>query len=210
MAVNEGVDFNFIWQAVLIIVAGIVLLHISGRKSISQMTIGQTVLMVAVGTLLIQPVVSKNLWHTLLTALVLVLTLLVIEYLSLKINVFERLARGSSRVIIENGILKLQTMKKLRMTVDELEMHLRQKGIDKAEDVKYATIEMSGQLGYSLIDRKKYATKEDIDRIQLTLEEMSRQLNLHLASEQSPPPIPETTNLFSEIVEGHSHPVQSV
>ncbi|SKB06109.1 Protein of unknown function [Sporosarcina newyorkensis] len=207
MAVNEGVDFNFIWQAVLIIVAGIVLLHISGRKSISQMTIGQTVLMVAVGTLLIQPVVSKNLWHTLLTALVLVLTLLVIEYLSLKINVFERLARGSSRVIIENGILKLQTMKKLRMTVDELEMHLRQKGIDKAEDVKYATIEMSGQLGYSLIDRKKYATKEDIDRIQLTLEEMSRQLNLHLASEQSPPPIPETTNLFSEIVEGHSHPV---
>lgn len=164
--------------------------------------------MVAVGTLLIQPVVSKNLWHTLLTALVLVFTLLVIEYLSLKINVFERLARGSSRVIIENGILKLQTMKKLRMTVDELEMHLRQKGIDKAEDVKYATIEMSGQLGYSLIDRKKYATKEDIDRIQLTLEEMSRQLNLHLASEQSPPPIPETTNLFSEIVEGHSHPVQ--
>ena len=46
-------DLDSIWKAVLIIVSGIVLLHISGRKSISQMTVGQTVLMIAVGTLLI-------------------------------------------------------------------------------------------------------------------------------------------------------------
>ncbi|WP_301110154.1 DUF421 domain-containing protein [Sporosarcina sp.] len=192
-------DFNSIWEAVLIIIAGIVLLHISGRKSISQMTVGQTVLMIAVGTLLIQPVASKSLWQTLLLSLVLVLTLLSFELIALKWNFFEGLVRGSSKVVVQDGVLNIRNMRKLRLTVDELEMHLRQSGIEKIDDIKWATIETSGQLGYSLIDRKKYATKEDIDRIQLSLEEMSRQLQIPLNSEPKPLPIPEQSNLFTEI-----------
>ncbi|ARJ38896.1 DUF421 domain-containing protein [Sporosarcina sp. P21c] len=192
-------EFDSIWKAVLIIVAGIVLLHISGRKSISQMTIGQTVLMIAVGTLLIQPVASKNLWQTLFLSLILVLTLFIFELLALKWNFFEGILRGRSKVVIENGILKISTMKKLRLTVDELEMHLRQSGIERIDDVKWATIEMSGQLGYVLIDRKKYATKEDIARLQLMLEDMSKQLELTIPSTFKTTPIIENSNLFTEI-----------
>ncbi|PIC64226.1 DUF421 domain-containing protein [Sporosarcina sp. P13] len=192
-------DFNSIWQAVLIIGAGIVLLHISGRKSISQMTVGQTVLMIAVGTLLIQPVASKNIWQTLLLSLVLVLTLILFEIVALKWDFFEGLVRGRSVVVIENGVLKKDNMKKLRLTVDEIEMHLRQSGIANIDDVKYATIEISGQLGFLLIDRKQFATKEDIDRIQLTLKKISEQLQLENNFEQKPLPVPEQVNLFTEI-----------
>ncbi|ARK21616.1 DUF421 domain-containing protein [Sporosarcina sp. P26b] len=192
-------DFDSIWKAVLIIVTGILLLHISGRKSISQMTIGQTVLMIAVGTLLIQPVASKNLWQTLLLSFILVLTLFFFELLALKWNSFEGLLRGRSKVVIENGILKVSTMKKLRLTVDELEMHLRQNSIERIDDVKWATIEMSGQLGYVLVDRKQYATKEDIARLQLTLEEMSSQLNLDHPITKETKPIIESSTLFTEI-----------
>lgn len=192
-------EFDSIWKAVLIIVAGIVLLHISGRKSISQMTIGQTVLMIAVGTLLIQPVANKNLWQTLLLSFILVLTLFLFELLALKWNFFEGVLRGRSKVVIENGILKISTMKKLRLTVDELEMHLRQSGIERIDDVKWATIEMSGQLGYVLIDRKQYATKEDIARIQLTLEQMSNKLELDIPFTPKTTPITNSSNLFTEI-----------
>lgn len=192
-------ELDSIWKAVLIIVAGIVLLHISGRKSISQLTIGQTVLMIAVGTLLIQPVASKNLWQTLFLSFVLVLTLFLFELFALKWNFFEGILRGRSKVVIENGILKISTMKKLRLTVDELEMHLRQSGIERIDDVKWATIEMSGQLGYVLIDRKQYATKEDIARLQLMLEEMSKQLELTIPFVTKTTPIVENSNLFTEI-----------
>jgi len=192
-------DFDSIWKVVLIIVTGIVLLHISGRKSISQMTIGQTVLMIAVGTLLIQPVASKNLWQTLLLSLILVLTLFLFELLALKWNSFEGLLRGRSKVVIENGILKVSTMKKLRLTVDELEMHLRQNSIERIDDVKWATIEMSGQLGYVLVDRKQYATKEDIARLQLTLEEMSHQLKIIPSTPPDTKPFIESSTLFTEI-----------
>ncbi|GKV63898.1 MULTISPECIES: DUF421 domain-containing protein [unclassified Sporosarcina] len=192
-------DFNSIWEAVLIIIAGIVLLHISGRKSISQMTVGQTVLMIAVGTLLIQPVASNNLWQTLLLSLILVVTLLLFELISLKWNFFEGLVRGRSKIVVENGVLNIRNMRKLRLTVDELEMHLRQNSIAKIDDIKWATMEMSGQLGYLLIERKQYATKEDIDRLQLSLEEMSRQLNLQLSAIPKPLPVAEEENLFTEI-----------
>ncbi|WP_228551086.1 YetF domain-containing protein [Sporosarcina cascadiensis] len=129
-------------------------------------------------------------------ALVLVLTLLVFEYLSMKVNIFERLTRGTSKVVIENDTLKLQNKKKLRLTVDELEMHLRPKSIEEIDNVKWATIEMSGHLGYSLIDR-----------IQLTLQEMSKQLELHVTFKKELQPLLAATNLFSEIEEGHSPPV---
>ncbi|WP_313236767.1 DUF421 domain-containing protein [Sporosarcina ureae] len=192
-------EFDSIWKAVLIIVAGIVLLHISGRKSISQMTVGQTVLMIAVGTLLIQPVANKNLWQTLFLSFILVLTLFFFELFALKWNFFEGILRGRSKIVIENGILKKSTMKKLRLTVDELEMHLRQNGIERIDDVKWATIEMSGQLGYVLIDRKQYATKEDIARLQLLLEDMSKQLELTISSTPKSTPVIESSNLFTEI-----------
>ncbi|MDY0404080.1 hypothetical protein P5G51_000430 [Virgibacillus sp. 179-BFC.A HS] len=53
-------DYSLIWKAVLIIVFGTVLLRIAGSKSISQMSLPQIVLMVGIGTLLIQPIATKN------------------------------------------------------------------------------------------------------------------------------------------------------
>ena len=47
------------------------------------------------------------------------------------------------------------------MPIDKLETRLRQVGISSIEDVKYATIEVSGQLGFELSDNKKPLTKED-------------------------------------------------
>lgn len=57
-------DLNLIWQTFLIYLVGTILLRIGGRKTISQMTIPQTVMMIAIGTLLIQPVAGRGLWTT--------------------------------------------------------------------------------------------------------------------------------------------------
>ena len=57
-------DFNLIWQTILIFIVGTFYLRVSGRKTISQMTIPQTVLVIAIGTLLIDPVTRKGFWAT--------------------------------------------------------------------------------------------------------------------------------------------------
>ncbi len=158
-------DLNLIWQAILIFAIGTIILRISGRRSISQMTIPQTVIMIAIGTLLIQPVTGKGLWATFGVAIVLVLSLILTEYLQLKFDGAESAISGKAIPVIEKGNLNEKNLKKLRLTVDKLEERLRQSGIAAINDVEFATLETSGQLGYTLKKEKQPATKEDIQNL---------------------------------------------
>lgn len=158
-------DFTLIWQTILIFIVGTFYLRISGRKTISQMTIPQTVLVIAIGTLLIDPVTRKGFWATFFLAGILVLSLILTEYIQLKFDKAETVISGKAVPVIENGALLVANMKKLRLTVDKLEERLRQVGITSIEDVQYATIESNGQLGYTLKPEKQPATKEDIQNL---------------------------------------------
>ncbi|WP_436371325.1 DUF421 domain-containing protein [Cytobacillus sp. BC1816] len=158
-------DLNLIWQTLLIFLVGNILLRISGRRSISQMTIPQTVIMIGIGTLLIQPVTGKGLWATFGVALILILSLIVIEYIQLKFDGGETIISGKAVPVIENGTLNEKNLQKLRLPVDKLEARLRQSGISSIGDVEFATIESSGQMGYILKPQKQPATKEDIQNL---------------------------------------------
>lgn len=52
-------EFSFIWKSAILILTGILLLRLSGRKSISQMTLAQTIIMISLGTIIVQPIVKK-------------------------------------------------------------------------------------------------------------------------------------------------------
>ncbi|WP_399457266.1 hypothetical protein [Virgibacillus dokdonensis] len=99
-------EWSWVWKAVLIIIGGTLLLRLAGRKSISQMTLAQTVIMIGIGSLLIQPLAGKNIWTTLGVGTVLVLTLIVIEFAQIKSDSFEGIITGKSKVLIHNGVIQ--------------------------------------------------------------------------------------------------------
>lgn len=198
-------DISWIWKSMLIIIFGILLIRISGRRSISQLTISQTVIMISIGTLLIQPVSGKNIWTTFLIAAILIVTLMLLEYIQLKWDFTETLFTGRSKIVITNGTLDEKNLRKMRLSVDKLEMRLRQNGIENIKDVQWATIEPSGQLGYLLIDKKKFATKEDVEKVQETLNYLLLQLNnSNLIQPSTNQQNDLNSNLFSEIEGKHS------
>lgn len=214
-------DFNWIWQTALIIITGIFFIRISGRRSISHMTTSQTILFISIGTLLIHPVMSKNIWVTFGTATVIVLTFLLSEYIQVKFNFFEKLLTGVATPVIENGQLNVQNLKKLKMTVDNLEMRLRIVSVTNISDVEYATIETNGELGYTLKQNKQPATKEDIQKLTTLINSymsdlqpiISNQLlgtttsNTNQNSPYSNQKIEQsTTDLFSEVINKENNP----
>lgn len=162
---GEYMNLSWIWQTALIYIVGVFILRLGGRKSISQMTISQTIVMIALGALIIVPVAGRGLLITFLTAALLVILMIITEYLSLKVDFLETLFSGKAVIVIENGILNTKNLKKLRMSIDKLETRLRQEGISYIEDVQYATIEVSGQLGYELKSNKRPVTQEDLSRL---------------------------------------------
>jgi uncharacterized membrane protein YcaP (DUF421 family) len=193
------IDFHpsWLWKAVVIILFGILLIRISGRKSISQMTTPQTVIMISIGTLLVQPIRGKSITLTFVIGIIFVLTLIVIDLFQLKWDWAETIFSGHAKIIIKNGRLRPNTLRKMKMTVDHVEMQLRQMGINRIEDIEMATIEQSGQIGYLLVPDKRPATQSDIAALRSDLTVIARALNVQLPSEQSKKQ-PEAS-LFTEI-----------
>ncbi|MFF2754023.1 DUF421 domain-containing protein [Psychrobacillus sp. NPDC058041] len=185
-------DFNLIWKTVLILVVGLILLRIGGRRSISQMTAPHTIIMIMLGTLLIHPVKSKGVLSTIGISFILILSLIIIELIELKFNGLESIIAGKAKIVIENGEINEKNLKKLRLTVDQLETHLRQLSITSISDIEYATMEVNGQLGYTLKKEKQAATKEDIQN----LIQLIQTGQLSIQNEQS---MDSEENIFTEI-----------
>ena len=166
-------ELDWIWKAVLIVIAGTVLLRFAGRKSISQMTLPQTVIMIGIGSLLVQPVAGKNVWVTIGVGGILVLTLIIMEYLEIKGDWFEKVITGRSKVLIQNGVINETNLKKVRLTVDQLEANLRQRNVTKISDVQYATLESNGQIGFTLKPEAQPVTKKDFEQLLNLIETIS-------------------------------------
>ncbi|WP_053364562.1 YetF domain-containing protein [Bacillus sp. FJAT-27251] len=156
---------SFLWKAIVLILSGIILLRIAGRKSISQMTLAQTVVMISIGTVIVQPIVNKSVVKAVVGAAAFVAVILILEYLQLKFNWFETALSGKSKTVVVNGKLDIKNMKKLRLTADQLEMRLRGKGITRFQDLKVATIEPNGLLGYELKEDAKPVTVGELKKI---------------------------------------------
>lgn len=197
-------ELDWIWKSVLIVIGGTLLLRIAGRKSISQMTLAQTVIMIGIGSLLVQPLAGENVWRTLAVGGVLVLTLFILELLQVKSDKVEKMITGKSKVLIENGVLKEKNMLKLRMTVDQLEMNLRQQNVSKISDVNWATLEPNGQVGFELKKEARPVTNKDFQSLQQDVQKLVQLFNLNTTTAQNPPAIQQ--DLFSEI-EKKSHKI---
>ena len=100
--------------------------------------------------------------------------MVVTEYLEFKVDFIETLMSGKALIIIEDGKVNMKNMKKLRLTVDRLEMRMRQVGISSVDDVKYATIEASGQIGYELKKEKQPLTRADLNELMNEISEIKK------------------------------------
>lgn len=187
-------DLSWIWQTTLIFIVGTFLLRVGGRKSISQMTMSQTIVMIALGALIIQPVAGRGLLITFLASALLVIMMIIAEYLQINVDLLETFFSGKAVVVIENGKPDIKSLKRIRMTIDKLETRLRQAGISSIKDVKYATIEVSGQLGYELMDNKKPLTKEDFVKLMDQISQLKGMISSGNISQSG-----NKNNIFTEI-----------
>lgn len=155
----------FILKPIVLYIIAVILLRLTGRRSISQMTISQTVLVLSLGHIIVEPFADKDIKKTIVVAVILAALLILFEAIEYYSKGFERIAVGNEKVIVTDGIIDENNMKKLRLTKDELYSRLRQKGIGKIKDVKKATLETNGELGFELTKAAQPITVEDMEFI---------------------------------------------
>jgi len=106
-------ELDWVWKSILIFIVGTFIIRIGGRQSISQMTISKTVVMIGLGSFLIQHVTGNGIFIIFLVALLLSLVMVITEYLEIKVDFLESLFTGKAVIVIENGKLNIKKLKKL-------------------------------------------------------------------------------------------------
>ena len=129
----------------LFIIVGI---RLMGKRQVGELEPSELVLALLIADLAAVPM--QDFGIPLLSGLLPILTLLalslLLSQLSLRSLRLRALICGTPTVLIRNGTLQQAAMRKNRYTLDELMEELREQGISRVEDVKYAVLENSGQL----------------------------------------------------------------
>ena len=124
-----------------LIIAG---MRLMGKRQIGELEPGELVLTMMISDLAAVPM--QDFGIPLLSGLIPILTLLalslLLSQLSLRSLRLRALLCGTPSILIREGRLQQAVMRKNRFTIDEL----REQGISRIEDVKYAVLENSGQL----------------------------------------------------------------
>lgn len=152
-------------KPIVLYIAAVFLLRITGRRSIAQMTISQTILIISLGNIIVEPFADKAVTKAITVAIIFTILLILFEVFEYHFKGFEKVAVGEEKVIVKDGVIDQKNMKELRLTNNELYSRLRQQGIDKIEDLKKATLESNGELGYKLTKSAQPITVDDMQFI---------------------------------------------
>ena len=126
----------------------IIVYRIMGKKEIGQLNIVDLIVSVLIAELVALGIENKdnNIFLSVIPIIALVIIQISVSYLSLKNNRIRYIIDGRPNIIIKDGKVNFNEMKKIRYSLDDLLTQLRLQGIKSIDKVKYAILESNGSL----------------------------------------------------------------
>lgn len=155
----EGKEEEFVpeWLQIIIrTLAAIVILFLMtkvlGKRQISELSLFEYITGISIGNIAAYISLDlENSWYLgIISLLVWVIISVGIELWTLKSKTVRDFIDGSGTVLIQDGRLLKERLRKERLTVDELLEQLRQKNVFRVADVEFAVMESSGKLNIQL------------------------------------------------------------
>ena len=134
---------------------------ILGKKSLLQFSAYDIGILMIIANVVSQPLVSKDMFKTAIGIIVLILSVIVIGKLSLK-KMFYRTDYTPS-ILVENGIINKQELRKNHMSIYALLSLLRVQGYAKVSDVNFCVLELGGSISVIPKNSAKPVTVKDMN-----------------------------------------------
>lgn len=123
-------------------------LRIMGKSELSKLSTFQMVVLFMIAELASIPIDSPT--ASLVSGVMAIFTLLFLQvllsYLSIKSEKVKTFINGRPSILIENGMINIKEMSRLRITINDLFEQLRIGNCPSITDVEYAVMESNGQL----------------------------------------------------------------
>ena len=135
-------------RTVVMYVAILISVRLMGKRQISQLQTSELVVTLLISELAVMPIQQHDdpLWNGIIPMVVLVACEIVVSLLMLKCGKFRQAVCGNPMIVIQNGRVLQDQMRRLRMSTEDLFEELRQAGAFALEEVAYAIVETNGEL----------------------------------------------------------------
>lgn len=139
-------------------------IRIMGKRQIGDMQPNELVITLLISEIAAIPLqdMSQPILNGIIAIFVLIVLEIIISVLSLKSGFIRRVMNGQSVVIIKNGVIDQNAMKKVRMSVLDLIEQLRIKDVFDISTVAFAVLEVNGELSILLKSKEQTVTKKDM------------------------------------------------
>ncbi len=140
--------FTSLIRTLIMYAAILISVRLMGKRQISQLQTSELVVTLLISELAVMPIQQHQdpLWNGLVPMVVLVACEILVSLGMLKSGRFRQAVCGSPMVVIENGRVLQDQLRRLRMSTEDLFEELRQAGAFALEDVAYAIVETNGHL----------------------------------------------------------------
>ncbi len=147
---------EYIYRTVFVYISVLIVIRAMGKREIGQLSPFDFVVAIVIAELAVIPLVETDLplWHSALPLIILGVLEIAVSYATLFSHFLRGLLCGHPQIIIKNGVLLRDEMRKARYNLDELLAQLREKGIVDLSDVEFAVLETSGRL--SVIEKSQH------------------------------------------------------
>ena len=140
--------FIYLFRTIILYGVLILVIRLMGKRQIGQMEASEFVVTMLVANLAAIPIEDAAI--SLSAGLIPIFTVLGMEVLfsvlSMKSLGFRKFLCGKPVILIENGRIIRENLKRTRVTLDELSVYLRQKDVMDPRQVQYAILETNGIL----------------------------------------------------------------
>ena len=155
---------NTFIRVIILYILVLIIMRLMGKREIGQMQPFELVIAIMIADLASIPMadIGIPLSNGIIPILALLLLQLLISIINVKSIKLRKFICGSPSILIYRGKIQEKTLKKEKITINELEERLRQNNVFSVGDVEYAILETSGQVTVIQKPNKKNLTPEDL------------------------------------------------
>ena len=143
----------------------LILVKLIGKQQVTQLTFFDYIVGITIGsmasTLSVQ--VNENTWATIAGMGVWTLLAIILALLGLKSPFLRKIIEGVPEIVIQNGKINADILRKNKLSMEDLMMMLRSKEVFRVDDVEFAVLEQNGKLSVLLKSQKKPLTPQDMN-----------------------------------------------
>lgn len=141
---------DIVLRAAVVFVFVFVLMRAIGRRELSQLQPFDLLLLVVLGDLITQGVLQSDMSVTgsMLATGTFALLSVGVSYLSFRFRVLRPYLEGEPIVVIQEGRLLEPSLRRERLTVEDVQEEARLEGIASLDDVRWAVLETSGRISF--------------------------------------------------------------